>query len=51
MRLDDRGTVTVEYVMVLALVALGCVPPLVLASRALLDLFLYQRSLLLLPFP
>jgi len=48
---DDRGTVMVEYVMVLALVAAGCVAALVVASRSLLDLFLFQQALVLLPFP
>ena len=49
--LDDRGSVVVEYAIALAICALGAVAALMVAGGLLLRLFLYQRALLLLPFP
>ena len=48
---DERGVVTVEYVIVLALVSVGAAIALIALGTLLLELFLYQRSLLLLPLP
>ena len=48
---DERGTVVVEYVIVLALAAVGIVAAMTLAGALLLRLYIYQRHVLLLPFP
>lgn len=48
---DDRGTVLVEYVVVLTLVAVLAVGAVVALGPMLLGLFQYQHGLLLLPFP
>lgn len=48
---DDRGVVTVEYVVVLAMVSVGAVAALAGLGLPLLNLFFYQQAVLLLPFP
>jgi Flp pilus assembly pilin Flp len=48
---DQRGGVMVEYGIVLSLVSVGAVLALIRAGLLLLQLFRYQQSLLLLPFP
>lgn len=48
---DTRGTVLVEYVVVLTLVVVGAVGAMVALGPMLLGLFQYQRGILLLPFP
>ena len=48
---DERGLTTVEYVIVLVLVSVGASIAVIGLGALLLELFLYQRSLLLLPFP
>jgi Flp pilus assembly pilin Flp len=48
---DVRGTVMVEYALLLVLVALGLTAALIVCGRLLLRLFLYQQALVLLPFP
>jgi hypothetical protein len=45
------GSVSVEYVVVLSLVSVGAVVALVALGVPLLNLFLYQQAVLLLPFP
>lgn len=47
----DEGSVVVEYVLVLALVAIGCATALVGLGPPLLALLWFQRAWLLLPFP
>jgi Flp pilus assembly pilin Flp len=49
--LDTSGSVFVEYVVVLSLVSVGAVAALVTLGVPLLNLFLYQQAVLLLPFP
>jgi len=48
---DRRGTVMVEYVIVLALVSVGASLALIGLGSKLLQLFRYQEAVLLLPFP
>lgn len=48
---DTSGSVFVEYVVVLSLVSVGAVTALVALGAPLLNLFLYQQAVLLLPFP
>jgi Flp pilus assembly pilin Flp len=48
---DQRGTVTVEYTIVTALIAVGVSLATAGLGVLLLDLFRYQQTLLLLPFP
>jgi hypothetical protein len=48
---DRRGVVTVEYVIVLCLCALAASLAVIALGTLLLELFRYQRALLLLPFP
>jgi Flp pilus assembly pilin Flp len=48
---DTRGTVMVEYVIVLALVSVGASLALIGLGTELLQLFRYQEAVLLLPFP
>lgn len=47
----ERGTVTVEYVVVLSTVAVGCVLALVALGVPLVSLFRLQTAWLRLPFP
>jgi Flp pilus assembly pilin Flp len=48
---DERGSVLVEYTIVLCLVSVGAVSALVASGVLLLRFFLYQQALLVLPFP
>jgi Flp pilus assembly pilin Flp len=48
---DTRGTVMVEYVIVLIFAAVGVVAAMTIAGALLLRLYIYQRHVLLLPFP
>ncbi len=48
---DTTGSVTVEYVVVLSLVSVAAVAALVALGLPLLNLYLYQQVVLLLPFP
>jgi Flp pilus assembly protein TadG len=51
LRRDLRGTVTVEYALVLALLCVGACLAIALLAALFTRLFLYQQALLLLPFP
>ena len=48
---DRRGVVTVEYVIVLSLCSLVAALAVIALGALLLELFRYQRALLVLPFP
>jgi Flp pilus assembly pilin Flp len=48
---DARGVASVEYVIVLALVAVGATSALIALGVHLLESFLFQQALLLLPMP
>jgi Flp pilus assembly pilin Flp len=48
---DDRGSVTTEYVVVLALVAVGAAAGIVSLGAPLVALFGLQRAWLTLPVP
>jgi hypothetical protein len=48
---DQRGAVTVEYVIVLSLVSAGAATATIALGSVLLALFRYQQALLLLPIP
>lgn len=48
---DARGAASVEYVIALALVSLGASLAVIAAGALLLELFRFQRAVLLLPFP
>jgi hypothetical protein len=48
---DDQGLVYAEYLIVLTLVSLGVMGALVALGVPLLNLFLYQQAVVLLPFP
>ena len=48
---DNSGTVPLEYVVVLTLVSLGLVSAIAALGLPLLDLFYYQQTLVLMPFP
>jgi Flp pilus assembly pilin Flp len=48
---DQRGVVTVEYALVLALVSVGASLALLGVGALLVQLFHFQQTLLLLPFP
>jgi Flp pilus assembly pilin Flp len=48
---DERGSVLVEYTIVLGMVSVGTVVALVAAGSLLLRLYVYQQALLLLPVP
>ena len=50
-RTGTDGNVMVEYVLVLALVSVGCVAALVGLGPPLLALFRFQSAWLALPFP
>ena len=49
--MDDRGSVFIEYVLVLALVAVGATAAIALVGKGLVALFIFQEAWLLLPFP
>ena len=51
LRPDEQGTVFVEYVVVLALVAMAAVGAMIALGPRLLGLFHYQQALLLSPIP
>ncbi len=48
---DQRGAVTVEYTVVLGLVAVGASVAVIGLGALLLQLFQFQQAVLLLPFP
>jgi Flp pilus assembly pilin Flp len=48
---NEQGAVLVEYVVALACVSMVAVGAVVALGPMLLDLYQYQRGLLLLPFP
>lgn len=48
---DERGAVFAEYVTILALVSIGCVIATVALGVPFTNLFIFQRAMLLLPFP
>jgi Flp pilus assembly pilin Flp len=48
---DERGGVSVEYVVLLLGVAVLCSAALVLSGSALVSMFYARQTLLLLPFP
>ena len=49
--MDDRGSVTVEYTVVLVLVSLVGALALMALGPSLVSMFVSQRTWLLLPFP
>jgi Flp pilus assembly pilin Flp len=48
---DDQGLVYTEYLVILTLVSLGVTGALIALGVPLLNLFLYQQAVVLLPFP
>jgi Flp pilus assembly pilin Flp len=48
---DDRGTVTVEYTVILSLVAVGLVLAVAALGPTLVRAYLAREAWLLLPFP
>lgn len=48
---DQRGAVFAEYVTLLVLVSIGCAAATVALGVPLVNLFIFQRALLLLPIP
>lgn len=50
-RADERGTVMVEYTVILVLVTMGCVLAMVGLGGPLVSAFETQQAWLLLPFP
>jgi Flp pilus assembly pilin Flp len=50
-QLDERGTVTVEYAIVLALLSVGACVAIATLAALLMRLFSYQQALIALPFP
>jgi Flp pilus assembly pilin Flp len=48
--LDDRGTVTVEYTVILVVLALACVLAMIGLGGPLLTMFRTEQAWLLLPF-
>jgi Flp pilus assembly pilin Flp len=50
-RTDERGTVTVEYTVLLVVVALACVFAMVAAGVPLVRAYLTRETWLLFPFP
>ena len=48
---DDRGTVTVEYIVVLTLVSLGAVAAMVGLGAPLVSTYLTQTAWLIAPIP
>ncbi len=51
LRLDERGIVTVEYTVLLTLVAIGCVLGVAALGIPLVRMFEMQTAWLFLPFP
>ena len=51
LRGDQRGTVTVEYVIVLALLSVGACAAIATLAALLMRLFSLQHALIALPFP
>jgi len=49
--LDERGSVTVEYAIVLALLSVGACLAIATLAALLIRLFSYQQALIALPFP
>ena len=49
MSLGERGSLLVEYVLLLALVSLGLMYAIVLVGPALHDLYTVQRAVLMFP--
>ena len=50
-RLDERGVVSVEYTVLLAVVAIGCVLGVAALGIPLVRMFETQTAWLFLPFP
>lgn len=48
---DDQGLVYTEYLVILTLVSLEVMGALIALGVPLLNLFLYQQAVVLLPFP
>ncbi len=48
---DNQGLVYTEYLVILTLVSLGVMGALIALGVPLLNLFLYQQAVVLLPFP
>lgn len=48
---DDQGLIYTEYLVVLTLVTLGVMGALIALGVPLLNLFLYQQAVVLLPLP
>ena len=48
---DQTGAVFGEYVVILALVAIGCVAATISLGVPLYNLYLFQQAILLLPLP
>jgi Flp pilus assembly protein TadG len=48
---DQRGTVFVEYAIVLSLLCLGACLAIAVLAALLTRVFMFQQALLLLPFP
>lgn len=51
LRRDERGAVFAEYVTLLVLVSIGCAVATVALGIPFTNLFIFQRSILLLPIP
>jgi len=49
--MGEHGSVLVEYVVVLSVVSLGCAFATIALGPLLLDLYLVQQAVLLLPIP
>jgi hypothetical protein len=49
--LDDRGAILAEYVTLLVLVSLGCAAATIALGVPFVNLFIFQRAILLLPIP
>lgn len=50
-QLDERGTITVEYAILLALLSVGACVAIATLAALLMRLFSYQQALIALPFP
>ena len=48
---DDQGLAYIEYLLILTLVSLSAIGALIALGVPLLNLFLYQQAVVLLPFP
>jgi Flp pilus assembly pilin Flp len=49
--LDERGTVTVEYAILLVLLSVGACTAIATLAALLIRLFSFQQALITLPFP